>query len=136
MNADDANLDSPFHSLLGFHLEEWRDGLARVSVEIERRHLNRNGILHGGVLLAMMDEVGGLCGVWSDDPARVRRSVTVNLSSSFTGRVQAGRIEATGQLINHGRALYFSRSEVHGPGGALLAFAASTHRWRTGSGPA
>ena len=131
-----AHLDSPFHSLMGFHLDEWRDGFAQVSVEVEPRHLNRNGILHGGVLLTMMDEVGGLCGVWSGDPGRVRRSVTVNLSSSFTGRTLGGRVIATGRLIEHGKALYFSRAEVHGADGALLSFSSSTHRWRTGSGPA
>ncbi|MEJ1978233.1 MAG: hypothetical protein WDN49_21040 [Acetobacteraceae bacterium] len=40
-----------FSTQLGLTRVEWRDGLAQVALDLAPRHLNRNGILHGGVLL-------------------------------------------------------------------------------------
>ena len=128
-------IDSPFHDLLGFTLDDWREGFARVSCAVQPGHMNRNGILHGGLLLTLMDEVGGLCGVWTEPGRDRRRSVTVNLSGSFTGRVEGGQVVATGRLVSHGRSLFYSRSEIHRVDGTLVAFSSSTHRWRSGSGP-
>ena len=122
-----------FHDLLGLEISEWRDGFAKVSAVITPALLNRAGILHGGVLLTMLDEVGALSGLWCSVEGHSRSSVTVDLSGHFTGKSRRGRVFATGELVSRGRALYFTRSEVRGEDGELLAYGSSTHKWRTGS---
>jgi uncharacterized protein (TIGR00369 family) len=112
---------------------EWREGLARVALDLEPRHLNRGGVLHGGVLLALLDEAGALSGVWCSVPGNRRTSVTVDLSCHFTAQSRTGRVVATGTLVSHGRSLYFARSEVVDEAGRVLAFGSSTHKWRRGS---
>ena len=122
-----------FHGQLGIELVEWRDGFAKISLEIEPRHLNRSGILHGGVLLTMLDEVGALCGVWCSVKGNRRSSVTVDLDCRFVGQSKAGKVFGTGELVSHGKSLYFTRVQVADPSGRVLAYGASSHKWRRGS---
>ena len=127
---------SPFGALLGLTVLEWREGFASIGYDVGPDHRNRSGILHGGVILMLLDEGGGLCGAWPVTPGEARRrSVTVNLHSSFTGQVNGGRVVATGRVVSHGRSLFFCQSEVRHADGGLVAFASSTHRWRSGSVP-
>ena len=122
-----------FHSQLGIQLLEWRDGFARVALDILPKHLNRSDILHGGVLLTMLDEVGALCGVWCSVKGNHRSSVTVDLDCRFVGQSSTGRVVGTGELVSHGRSLYFTRTQVTAPDGRVLAYGASSHKWRRGS---
>ena len=122
-----------FHGQLGIELLEWRDGFARIALDILPKHLNRSHILHGGVLLTMLDEVGALCGVFCAVKGNHRSSVTVDLDCRFVGQSRSGRVFGTGELVSHGRSLYFTRTQVADAGGKVLAYGASSHKWRRGS---
>ncbi len=130
MSMDDEH---DFHDLIGVERRDWRDGLVRLELDIQRRHLNRAGILHGGVLLALLDEAGGAAGVWCSVKGNRRWSVTVDLNCRFVGQSHEGRISITGEVVSSGRTLYFAKSEARDSAGRLLAFGSSTHRWRRGS---
>lgn len=122
-----------FHELLGLTLIEWRDGFARVAVETGPRHSNRSGITHGGVILSLIDQAAAYAGLWCGVPGNIRRAVTLDLDCRFTGQVKAGRLTAEGRVVSRGRNIFFCRTEVFGADGAMVAFGASTHRWRAGS---
>ena len=122
-----------FHSQLGIVLLEWRENFARIALDVSPRHLNRAGIIHGGVLLTILDEAGALCGVWCSVKGNRRSSVTVDLAGHFTGQARTGRIIATGECVSHGRSLYFARSEIRDADGRMLSYGTSTHKWRRGS---
>ncbi len=122
-----------FHGLIGSTRLEWRDGFVQVALDILPQHLNRSDILHGGVLLTLMDDVGALCGLWCSVPGHWRTGVTVDLAGHFTGQAKEGRIIATGECVSHGRSIYFARSEVRDMAGRLLSYGTSTHKWRRGS---
>ncbi len=124
---------APFHDLLGITVEAWRDGFASLSLEVERRHFNRSGILHGGVLLALVDQAGAYAGLFCTTPGNVRRAVTLDLNTRFTGQAGAGRITAEGRVVTAGRSIFFTSTEVRGADGTLLAYGSGTHRWRKGS---
>jgi uncharacterized protein (TIGR00369 family) len=121
---------SHLSDLLGFTMLEWREGFARVRCAIHAHHLNRGGIVHGGVLMSLLDEAGAAAGVFAAARAERRHSVTVSLNCQFTGRAETGVMIATGEVVRAGRNLYFSRSDVRSETDELLAFGASTHRWR------
>lgn len=131
MTSSDTPAD--FHGQLGIQIMEWREGFVRVALDMEPRHLNRSGILHGGVLLTMLDEAGALCGVWCSVKGNRRSSVTVDLDCRFVGQSKSGRVFATGELVSQGRSLYFTRTEATDPQGRVLAYGASSHKWRRGS---
>ncbi|MDB5369973.1 MAG: hypothetical protein JWP20_1531 [Roseomonas sp.] len=124
---------APYHQLLGMTLEEWRDGFARVVLEAGPAHMNRSDIVHGGVILSMIDQAAGFCGLWCSVPGNIRKAVTIDLDCRFTGQTTAGRMVAEGKLVSRGRNIYFARTEVFNAAGEMVAFGSSTHRWRAGS---
>ena len=126
--VDSSVLRSPFHDHVGFQLLEWQENFARMAVDLLPHHLNRHGIPHGGVILAMLDETGAAAGNWSDTPGEIRRSVTVDLNAHFTGRAQGGRIVATARIASQGSSIFFASTEIHDASGTLIAFGSSTHR--------
>ena len=130
------NLDvhpAPFHELLGIELAEWRDGYAKVICDTDRRHSNRSGITHGGVMLSLIDQAAAYAGLWCSVPGNIRRAVTLDLDCRFTGQVPGGRLVAEGRVVTRGRNIFFCRTEIFDAAGNLVAFGASTHRWRSGS---
>ncbi|MFT8245647.1 PaaI family thioesterase [Roseomonas sp. BN140053] len=130
------NLDpfeAGYHALLGLVLEEWRDGFARLCCEAGPQHLNRSGIVHGGVVLSLIDQAAGYAGLWCSVPGHLRKAVTVDLDCRFTGQIRPGRVVAEGRVATRGQKLYFVRTEVFDATGQMVAFGASTHRWRAGS---
>ncbi|HEY4250370.1 MAG TPA: PaaI family thioesterase [Roseomonas sp.] len=124
---------SPFHDLLGLGLAEWRPGFARMVCTIGPQHMNRSGILHGGVILALIDQSAAFSGLFCTVPGNVRRAVTVDLDCRFTGQVASGTIAAEGRVVSAGRSIFFCRTEVFDAEGRMVAFGASTHRYRKGS---
>ena len=70
--------------------------------------MNRAGILHGGVTSAILDHVGGMFGLYSDDPANPVYGVTLNLNVNFLSPGGTGRVIATGTRVKSGRSVFFS----------------------------
>ncbi|WP_424814718.1 PaaI family thioesterase [Roseococcus sp. YIM B11640] len=129
-----AQTHSPFHEHLGIEILEWREGFARLACLPVRHHANRSGIVHGGVMLALLDQVNAFAGLFCDVPGRTRRAVTLDLDTRFTGQGKLGvRLLAEGHLVTAGRAIFFARGEVKDEEGRLIAFGSSTHRYREGS---
>ena len=122
-----------FHALVGFELLEWREGFVRVALEVLPKHLNLHGIIHGGTLMTMLDEAGSLCGLWCSVPGNKRGSVTVDLDCRFVGQAKTGRVTCTGEMGSRGRYRSFTRVEVRDAGGRILAYGASSHKWKRGS---
>ena len=50
---------SGFRALVGYKAVVWRRDYAEVELEIDDRHMNSLGILHGGVYMTMMDAAMG-----------------------------------------------------------------------------
>jgi uncharacterized protein (TIGR00369 family) len=125
--------DSPFLDMLGTKVEEWRDGYARISLEVKPEHLNRAGVVHGGVLATMLDHGGGFCGLFCDVPGNARYGMSLSLTCNFISQSKTGRIEVVGQRVKAGRKMYFAETEVRDAEGNILAKGTSVHRYRSGS---
>src|SRR3712207_4248856 len=94
---------SPYHAHLGIEVTEWREGYARLVCDTTAPHANRPGIVHGGLVLSMIDQAAAFAGLFCPDPGRVRRAVTLDLDCRFTGQAAIGtRLSAEGREI--GRA--------------------------------
>ena len=64
-----------FHDLLGIELVDWQDGLARVACMTGPQHMNRSGIVHGGVMLSLIDQAAAYAGLWCSVPGNIRRDL-------------------------------------------------------------
>lgn len=136
MNEPDDILGEPpsgFQGLLGYRLAAWDDGHAVLELDVGPQHLNRAGVLHGGVLTTLLDTVMGFAGTWCPYPGRRRTTVTLSLSTAFTGQASSGTVRATARKAAGGTRIYTCTGEVAGPDGTVLALGQGTFRYRTGS---
>jgi uncharacterized protein (TIGR00369 family) len=128
-----ADPPSGFRQLLGYRVLEWRDGEAAITLTIGPRHLNRSGALHGGVITTLVDAAGGYAGCFCAAAGRVRRSVTVSLTTQFLTQAKTGVLTARARVRGGGRRLFVASVEVHDGTGALVAVGEGVYRYRTGS---
>jgi len=125
----------PFLRHAGVEIDSWEDGRAEVSLRIGPHHLNRTGVVHGGVYTVLVDTAGGLSGCFSPDPARRVLAYTVSLTTSFLGRADSGVLRAVGRVRRSGRRLFFATVEVE-CGGALVALGEGSFMFAQGTDPA
>ncbi len=100
----------PFENHAGpFFWRELADGTQHFALTAEARHCNRHGIVHGGLMMTMID----LSMVVAAKQTREEVLVTVSLNSEFIAAGQDGEvIEAAGELVRRTRSLAFVRGRV------------------------
>ena len=124
-----------FADLLGYGLASWREDYAEVTLAVEERHMNRSGVLHGGVVSALLDTALGYAGTYSPDPEVVRRAFTLSLNTHFVGTAAIGQtLTAIGHKTDGGRKIYFCRGEVRDQDGRLVGQGEGVFRYRGDSG--
>ncbi|TYO91242.1 PaaI family thioesterase [Oceanicella actignis] len=125
----------PFQRLLGFRIEAWSEGYARVALEVDpARHANRYGLPHGGVHAALIDTAAGFAGCWCPHPGRVRRAMTLSLTINYLGQLRGRRMIAEARQTGGGRKTFFAEVDLHDETGAPLAKGVATMRWRGAGG--
>lgn len=121
---------SPFLEFLGTELHEWRDGYVRVSLLLKPFHLNRAGVIHGGVLAALLDHAGGFSGLYTGDPLNRRNGMTLSLTTNFMHQHKTGLVIVTGEKVSGGQNIFFAKSEVRTEDRTILATGTGTYRYR------
>jgi uncharacterized protein (TIGR00369 family) len=120
-----------FADLIGYRLTAWREGEAEIGLEVDARHTNRSGRLHGGVLATVIDAACGFAGCYEAPPGRGRRAMTLALSAQYIGPVPVGtRLSASARRSGGGRRIFFSTCEVRDQDGRLVATGSATYRYR------
>ncbi|MFQ3787342.1 PaaI family thioesterase [Halomonas sp. A29] len=133
MNDDGQSVLMGYHELLGMRVVEWSEGYAVVELRADAKHLNRSGIVHGGVLTSMLDSALSLAGLYCELPGRVRRGMTLSLATTFVAPAGPGVLRATGSVRGGGRKVFMASGEVTDAKGGLLAMAEGAFRRRSGS---
>ena len=118
-----------FNVLLGYRLAEWRDDFARLELVLEPKHLNRSGVVHGGVLATMLDVALGYAGVFSAEPGRLRRAVTLSLTTSFLGQAKSGVLNCVARRRGGGKTILMATGEVLDDSGTAIALGEGTFRY-------
>ncbi|UCH75552.1 MAG: PaaI family thioesterase [Rhodospirillales bacterium] len=122
-----------FGRMLGFRVTEWCDGHVRMEMDIRPEHLNRSGVLHGGIISTLLDTACGYAGTWCGTKGHVRWAVTVSLTTHFTGQARSGTLITIGRKRGGGRKIFFASAEVQDENGQVLGFGDSVQRYRSGS---
>ena len=125
-----------FVDALDIQTGHWSEDRVERYLDIESYHLNRSGVVHGAIIMSLIDSASGRCGQFPPPGKPKGSSMTVSLNCSFIGQCKGGRLVATGQRVSTGRSLYFTAVEVRNAEGELVATANGVHRYRRGSGPA
>ncbi|MFW5824770.1 MAG: PaaI family thioesterase, partial [Marinobacter sp.] len=106
---------------------------AVLALDLKPEHLNLGGVIHGGVLTSLLDIVLAEAGTYCPYPGRMRKAITLTLTTTFTGQCSGGTITATGIKRAGGTRIFNSTGEIHDDKGNLLAIAEGTFRIRSGS---
>ncbi len=118
-----------FNVLLGFRLAEWREDFARLELALEAKHLNRSGVVHGGVLATMLDVALGYAGVFTAEKGRVRRVVTLSMTTSFLGQAKTGVLNCLAHRRGGGKTIFMATGEIIDEAGQLIALGEGTFRY-------
>ncbi|MCY1279448.1 putative esterase [compost metagenome] len=121
-------LSNPFLQSLGVELVHWAVGEAEFQMPIEARHLNRQGMLHGGLVATLLDAACGYAGLHAAEGEEEVHGVTVMLNIAYLKAARSGRVIARGRVSRSGRSLYFAEASLLSDDGELLATAQGTFK--------
>jgi uncharacterized protein (TIGR00369 family) len=79
-----------------------------------------NGVLHGGVIMALADSAGGTCGLLNL-PEVATGTTTIESKTNFLGAVRSGAVTATSTPLHRGGTTIVVETEVRDSAGKLIA---------------
>jgi uncharacterized protein (TIGR00369 family) len=114
---------SPFHTWAGMEVVEASRGEVTVAMVVEDRHVNLQGLVHGGMLAILADTACGLSIRSAMEPGRLH--VTADLDIHFLAPARPGTLYGRGTAVKIGRSLAFAEASIEDAAGSLLAKAQS-----------
>ncbi len=104
---------APFPTLLGFEVLEQKPGRISCKLAVADRHKNGIGLVHGGVLTALIDHV--LSVVVYPHVEVGKWVATVDLKVSYLAPVQEGDLVAEAEIVSLGKRIGAVRVDVKNP---------------------
>lgn len=110
-----------FADWLGVRIVGWDDEGPHLDLPVRPELINRNGSVHGGVLLTLLDSACSLAGLRPEN-GKLKGAVTaVSITANFIAPVSAGTLHAKARLRGGGRKLALVDGEIRDDNGALVA---------------
>jgi uncharacterized protein (TIGR00369 family) len=114
----ETRLIDPFEIHVGPVFEEGKPGFKRFAFLVDERHVNKRGVVHGGMMLTFADAALGQA-VW--DFTDRAPSVTMNMQAQFIDGARLGElVEVRPELVRKTRALVFMRGDFTAGGRVLM----------------
>lgn len=114
-----------FWGLLGCDVVEADGSRATICLDIDSSHLNLLDIVHGGVLMSLMDNAMGLVVMLAETK---KRTVTATMNTHFLASCSGGLLQCEAELLHRtGRTLTLS-AQVKDENGKLLAWGSGAYR--------
>jgi uncharacterized protein (TIGR00369 family) len=120
-----------FGKLLGYKIVEASAERGVVELKVRPEHLNRSGVVHGGVMMTLIDAACSVAGTYSPPGEPPRLSASISITTSFVGNVDKGALRAIGRRTGGGKRIYFARAEVMDAKGNLVAQGEGVFRHRS-----
>ncbi len=114
--------DRRFIKAMGIRLERWLPGLCELSLALDERHLNNVGVVHGGVLVALIDTACSLAATYAPSLEERHGAVSIGLTSQFLASPKGRALRAVGRRKGGGRRLWVCHAEVQDEDGTLVAY--------------
>ncbi len=114
---------SPFMRLVGAQVRDEEGDGVQLSLPLAVHHTNPGGMMHGGVVAALLDEAAALAmrralGVEAGQGPQL---LLVEMNVSFLSAARPGEtLEAQGRVLRLGRRVAFAEAEAR-RGGTLVA---------------
>ncbi|MDG0793167.1 PaaI family thioesterase [Cohnella ginsengisoli] len=96
-----------------------------VELDVEERHMNLIGMMHGGVHTALLDSAMGLAAMAARPDEDV---VTSSLNIHFTAPARAGRVRATATVVHMSGRMVTAEGRLYTADGKLSSMATASFR--------
>jgi|TARA_B110001454_G_C12708158_1_gene429498 acyl-CoA thioesterase len=93
----------PLQSFLDFDVRDGPDGAVVAFLEVDDRHLNPNGIVHGGVVFTLADTAMGRATMAVLGDGQICASIEVSVR--YLRPIPGGRLVATASVLRAGRRI-------------------------------
>lgn len=131
--ADDAGLltrlaaraQSTFWGLLGCEVVQADGKKATICLDAGEQHLNLIGIVHGGVLMSLMDNAMGLVVMLAHAN---ERTVTATMNTHFLSSSKGGLLVCEAETLHRTKRTLTLQGQVKDEDGKLLAWASGAYR--------
>jgi len=109
----------PYFALQSMEIKELSFGKARVEIDVQQKHLQPFGMVHGGVFSTLIDATGFWAAYTEVDPQA--GMTTVELKLNYLAPAQDGHLIGFGRTIKMGRTLGLTDATIEDEKGRLLA---------------
>ena len=104
-----TDTDSGFIAFVGAHAPDADEGTARLVVEVDDRHLNPAGAVHGGMLATLVDAtMGAAVRSAVDDEAPATSQLTI----TYLRPGKPGELSVTARVSKRGESLTVCEADV------------------------
>lgn len=123
---------SGYSDLIGYRVTKRDTDYCELELVVERKHLNRLNVPHGGALATLIDTAAGIAVAFAQGPDRVLPAVTLSLSMQFLGQAKVDDVlTATGRRVGGGRTIAYGTAEIKAQDGRTIARGDGTFRYVT-----
>lgn len=115
---------SPYFSLLSMKIKDLEWGTSVLEVQLEEKHLQPFGYVHGGAIASVMDAAT----FWAVFP-QVQDGMgltTVEIKVNFLAPVQKGKLVVKGRCIKIGKTLALGDATIYDAKGNILGHGTAT----------
>ncbi len=110
MIDDPEYSEFPLRTFLDFTIDDGIDGEAVAALDVSDRHLNPNGVVHGGVVFTLVDTAMGRATMSVLDEGRICASIEVAVR--YLRPINGGRLVATASVLRAGRRIVHLEGRV------------------------
>ena len=110
----------PLAATLGIRTERYTADEVVLSLDWASSLCTANGILHGGVIMALADSAGAACALLSL-PDGASGTTTVESKTNFFGAARSGSVSATSTPLHRGGTTIVIETAVRDGRGKLIA---------------
>jgi uncharacterized protein (TIGR00369 family) len=129
--TDELQAAIPFAAVIGIELLEATPQVVRARLEWTPERCTAGGVMHGGALMALADNGGGIC-AFLNLPEGARGTATIESKTNFLRAVRGGTVTATTRPLHRGRTLIVLETEIERDDGKLAAKVTQTQAYHYG----
>jgi uncharacterized protein (TIGR00369 family) len=111
---------APFTDYLGIEVVSAAPNEVRARLAWSEDKCTAGGVLHGGALMGLADNVGGFC-AFLNLPDGAAGTATIESKTNFFGPVRAGHVHAIARPLHTGRRTIVVDTELYDDAGKLVA---------------
>jgi uncharacterized protein (TIGR00369 family) len=111
---------APFTAFLGIEMEAAEPGEVRARLAWSEEICTTGGVMHGGALMGLADNVGGFC-AFLNLPEGAGGTATIESKTNFFGPVRHGHVHAVSRPLHTGRRTIVVDTELYDDTGKLVA---------------